>query len=263
MAANAPRDAKTYSERVGAYRISEVAARTGFSPSALRYYEDLGLLRPGRNRSGYRVYDDPSVERLRFVGRAKQLGLNLDEIGGLLALWDGDRCAPVAQRLRTLLGAKLSETRARIADLAAFAAQLHAVAAELDADAGNDRPCGAGCACNASAALLPPVPLAGAAGHGGVPVVCTLEADAVPERLDAWQQVLDQAVARSAIDGGVRVRFPAGAEIAAEVAGLAAAEAACCAFFEFTVHVRVDGVDLDVRAPEAAPLVTTLFGVAS
>ncbi len=85
----------------------------------------------------------------------------------------------------------------------------------------------------------------------------------MPERLDAWQQVLDQAVARSAIDGGVRVRFPAGAEIAAEVAGLAAAEAACCAFFEFTVHVRVDGVDLDVRAPEAAPLVTTLFGVAS
>ena len=68
-----------------------MAARTGFSPSALRYYEDLGLLRPGRNRSGYRVYDDPSVERLRFVGRAKQLGLNLDEIGGLLALWDGDR----------------------------------------------------------------------------------------------------------------------------------------------------------------------------
>ena len=60
--------------------ISEAAERTGFSPSALRFYEQHGLVRPARTASGYRSYGDADLERLGFIGRAKGFGLSLDEI---------------------------------------------------------------------------------------------------------------------------------------------------------------------------------------
>ena len=63
-------------------QISELARRTGFPPTTLRYYETLGLLpRPGRTAAGYRVYDDRAEERLAFIARAKAMGLGLEEIG--------------------------------------------------------------------------------------------------------------------------------------------------------------------------------------
>ena len=76
--------------------ISEAAARTGFTASALRFYESAGLVTPARTAAGYRTYDDHSIDRLRFIARAKHLGLSLGEITELVQLWDGDRCAPVA-----------------------------------------------------------------------------------------------------------------------------------------------------------------------
>lgn len=54
------------------YTISEAAGRSGFSPSALRYYEGIGLVSPRRTAAGYRLYDDRAVARLAFIGRAKQ-----------------------------------------------------------------------------------------------------------------------------------------------------------------------------------------------
>src|SRR5688572_24496240 len=131
-----------------AYRISEAAERTGFPASTLRYYEDVGLLVPGRTEAGYRVYDDRAIDRLQFVARAKQLGLQLDEITELVALWDDDRCAPVAHRLRGFVAEKLSITQGRIAEMVAFAAQLQTAIARLDGPAGSG-PCGPDCACAA------------------------------------------------------------------------------------------------------------------
>jgi hypothetical protein len=61
---------------MGLYRISELAERTGFSASALRFYEQAGLLSASeRSAGGYRLYDQAAVERLAFIARAKQLGL--------------------------------------------------------------------------------------------------------------------------------------------------------------------------------------------
>ena len=75
------------------FQIAEVAQRSGFTPATLRYYEDIGLLRPaGRTDAGYRLYDETSLERLRFIARAKQLGCSLDEIADLASAWDGGRC---------------------------------------------------------------------------------------------------------------------------------------------------------------------------
>ena len=66
-------------------RVGELADRSGLSASTLRYYEKLGLLRPtSRSRSGYREYSKESLDQLALIGRAKELGFSLREIGALL-----------------------------------------------------------------------------------------------------------------------------------------------------------------------------------
>ena len=73
-------------------RIGELAAKTGFTPKTLRYYEDIGLMRPdARSGSGYRLYGDAAIERLRFVRRARRLGLRLEDIARILEISDDGR----------------------------------------------------------------------------------------------------------------------------------------------------------------------------
>lgn len=142
------------------YTVSQVAARTGFSPSALRYYDELGLVKPaGRTASGYRVYDERSVDRLAFIGRAKRLGLTLGDITGLVTLWERDDCAPVQARLATLVAEKLADARRTIAELTDFADQLEELAHHLDVPAANGA-CSSSCACLTGTAPAGPVRLA-------------------------------------------------------------------------------------------------------
>ena len=67
-------------------RIQEVAAETGLTPRAIRYYEELGLLAPAaRSEGAYRLYDAEDLERLRFIrGLRDDAGFSLAEIGLLL-----------------------------------------------------------------------------------------------------------------------------------------------------------------------------------
>ena len=67
-------------------KIKEVADRSGFSPPTLRYYEEIGILpAPTRTPSGYRTYDERTLERLAFIARTKQLGCTLEEIAERLS----------------------------------------------------------------------------------------------------------------------------------------------------------------------------------
>ncbi len=81
-------------------RIGQLATETGFTPKTLRYYEGVGLLRPdSRSDSGYRLYNDAAVERLRFVRRAQRVGLRLEDIRLILEISDEGRvpCEHVMQ----------------------------------------------------------------------------------------------------------------------------------------------------------------------
>jgi MerR family redox-sensitive transcriptional activator SoxR len=60
--------------------ISEVARQAGLRPSAIRYYEQMGILPPPRRISGQRRYDTTSLHRLAVIQRAKQTGFTLNEI---------------------------------------------------------------------------------------------------------------------------------------------------------------------------------------
>lgn len=129
-------------------RIAEAAERSGIPATTIRYYEDEGLVRPAdREPNGYRTYDDRDVARLRFVARARALGLPTDSLRELVDLWDRDRCGPVADRLRDRLRDRLAETQQRITDLLALADDLQEVLAGLEQSPRHDGPCSDDCAC--------------------------------------------------------------------------------------------------------------------
>ena len=81
-------------------RIQEVAAEVGLTARSIRYYEELGLLKPAaRSEGAYRLYDTDDLERLRFIkGLRDDAGFSLAEIGQLLE--DEDARLRNRERLR-------------------------------------------------------------------------------------------------------------------------------------------------------------------
>ena len=71
--------------------IGEVARRSGVQASALRFYEERGLIRSERAGSGHRRYPRAVLRRIAFVVFAQRVGLSLDEIGAELAQLPPDR----------------------------------------------------------------------------------------------------------------------------------------------------------------------------
>jgi DNA-binding transcriptional MerR regulator len=90
---------------------SELARRAEMAPSALRYYERIGLLSPAERVGGKRHYSPSSIERLAFVRLYQDAGFRLKEIGQLLAPGSRQRAGwtPLAER-------KIAELDARIAE---------------------------------------------------------------------------------------------------------------------------------------------------
>ena len=71
--------------------IGEVAARSGVATSALRFYEERGLIGSERASSGHRRFNRPVIRRVAFIVFAQRVGLTLDEIGEELAKLPADR----------------------------------------------------------------------------------------------------------------------------------------------------------------------------
>lgn len=65
--------------------IGEVATRSGIASSALRFYEEMGLIRSIRNQSGHRRYPRAVLRRVAFIVFAQRIGLSLEEVRGELA----------------------------------------------------------------------------------------------------------------------------------------------------------------------------------
>lgn len=246
------------------YSIFQVARRTGFPATTLRFYEQAGLVRPDRTPAGYRSYDDTHIELLSFIGRAKGFGLSLDEITELLGLLGDDECAPVQGRLRDLVDAKIADAQHKVAELQAFTTELRRVAAALGTHTPAG-PCDENCGCTTDDPTGggQSIVLGARRADTGTPeIACTFAAHQVDERLAQWRDTVAEAAHREAIDGGTRLVFAREVDIAA-VAALVAAEQDCCQFFTFTLTVRSDGVTLDVIAPPGAqPLTDSLLGIA-
>ncbi len=103
-------------------KIGQVASRAGVGIDTVRYYEKLGLLpTAARRESGYRVFDETTVERLRLIRHLQELGLPLDDIGAMLRA-TGATCAQESEKIRDAL----ARTEEKIAVLEALRANLRA-----------------------------------------------------------------------------------------------------------------------------------------
>jgi MerR family redox-sensitive transcriptional activator SoxR len=71
--------------------VSEVANRSGFAPSALRFYEHEGLIDATRTSGGQRRFERSVLRRLAFIRAARNVGLSLDEVAAALAMLPGGR----------------------------------------------------------------------------------------------------------------------------------------------------------------------------
>jgi MerR family transcriptional regulator, redox-sensitive transcriptional activator SoxR len=96
--------------------IGQVARRSGVAVSALRYYEERGLIRAERATSGHRRYRRAVLRRVAFIVFAQRIGLTLDEIGGELAKLPTDR-APTQEDWSVLAGGWRSRLDERMAEL--------------------------------------------------------------------------------------------------------------------------------------------------
>jgi MerR family copper efflux transcriptional regulator len=94
--------------------IGRLAKEAGVNIDTIRYYERSGLLpEPTRRASGYREYRRTDLDRLRFIGRAKDLGFSLAEIEELLSLSADRNVAGVKHRA----GQRLAQVERKIKEL--------------------------------------------------------------------------------------------------------------------------------------------------
>jgi len=80
--------------------ISQASEKSGLPTKTIRYYEEIGLVRPKRRDNGYRDYDTPDVHKLAFLQRARSLGFSIDECRAFFSLYnDRNRASADAKRI--------------------------------------------------------------------------------------------------------------------------------------------------------------------
>lgn len=115
--------------------IKDAGIRSSLPAKTIRYYEEIGLVRPPRDSNGYRAFRDSDVHKLAFLGRARGLGFTIEECRALSALWENQDRA--SADVRVIAREHLGRIDAKIADLKAMQATLTDL---IGACAGDDRP---------------------------------------------------------------------------------------------------------------------------
>jgi len=106
------------------YRIGELAHRYQVKTDTLRFYDKQGLLKPSsHSASGYRIYSEDDALRLRFILRAKAIGLSLTEIAELLSI-ELNRANRSCADVKTIVDSKLTVIESKIAELNYFKSSL-------------------------------------------------------------------------------------------------------------------------------------------
>lgn len=118
--------------------ISDVAEASGLPPKTIRYYEDIGLIRPGRSDNGYRDFSEADTHKLTFLSRARSLGFSIEECRTLLSLWsDRGRSSGDVKRVANQ---HLERIASKIAELQSMQATLSHLVGQCHGDARPDCP---------------------------------------------------------------------------------------------------------------------------
>ena len=115
--------------------IGDVSSRSGLPSKTIRYYEEIGLVKPARDPNGYRSFSDANVHVLTFVAHARTLGFSIDDCRQLVALWENQSRA--SSDVRALAKSHLHQIETKIADLEAMRDTLSGLVRDC---AGNTRP---------------------------------------------------------------------------------------------------------------------------
>lgn len=115
--------------------IKEAGARAGLPAKTIRYYEEVGLVRPLRDSNGYRAFRESDVHKLGFLGRARALGFTIEDCRVLLSLYEDQSRASadvkeIAERHLALISEKIAALQAMQATLSHLVNCCH----------GDDRP---------------------------------------------------------------------------------------------------------------------------
>jgi len=119
--------------------IGDAASRSGVPAKTIRYYEEIGLIRPAeRGANHYRSYSEADVAMLRFVGRARRLGFSVQELKQLVALYrDRGRASADVKAIAVQHIARIDR---KLAELQTVRAALSDLAERCHGDARPDCP---------------------------------------------------------------------------------------------------------------------------
>ena len=115
--------------------IGEASGATGLPAKTIRYYEDIGLIKPDRAANGYRDYGSKDVHRLAFIQRSRSLGFTIDECRSLLSLYEDKERA--SSDVKALALDKIREIDRKLGELKSLRATLKTLAEHCH---GDDRP---------------------------------------------------------------------------------------------------------------------------
>ncbi|WP_319824643.1 Cu(I)-responsive transcriptional regulator [Thalassovita sp.] len=115
--------------------IGEVSKLSGLPAKTIRYYEDIGLVKPDRHDNGYRQYNTNDLHKLAFLGRSRALGFSIEDCRDLMALYE-DRSRASAD-VKQIARAQLDRIDQKLAELQEMRATL---AGLVSACAGDHRP---------------------------------------------------------------------------------------------------------------------------
>ena len=115
--------------------IGDAAALSGLPAKTIRYYEEIGLVRPDRGENGYRDFRDPDLHKLSFLARARSLGFSIEDCRALLALYE-DRQRTSAD-VKRVAEEHLAKVERKLAELESMRQTLQRV---VDLCHGDHRP---------------------------------------------------------------------------------------------------------------------------
>ena len=115
--------------------IGEFAERAGLPAKTIRYYEDIGLVKPPRDANGYRAFRESDLHKLAFLARARALGFSIEDCRVLVGLYQDDHRASadvkrVAEEHLTRIDEKIAQLQGMRDTLATLVHACH----------GDDRP---------------------------------------------------------------------------------------------------------------------------
>jgi len=115
--------------------IGTAAERSGLPAKTIRYYEEIGLLKPDRTDNGYRDYSVADIHKLRFLQRSRSLGFSVEECRQLLSLYNDQERE--SADVKAIAQAKLAEIDRKLLELAGLRDMLRHLVANCH---GDDRP---------------------------------------------------------------------------------------------------------------------------